>query len=383
MTKIPIAKPLFGPEELAAVAGPLESGWVVQGPYVAEFEQRFAGYTAAKHAIAVSNGTTALHLAQAALRLGAGDEVIVPAFTWIATPNSVVYCGATPVFCDIDLATYNVDPAQLERHVTPRTRGLLPVHLFGLTAELDPVLGLARDRNLWVVEDAACAFGSMYHGQHAGTFGDAGCFSFHPRKSITTGEGGMVTTANDDVAKVLRSMRDHGVGERHGEPSFLLPDFDELGFNYRLTDIQGAIGCVQMDRADVILAGRRRVARRYDEELANLGWLRTPYVPPSMEHSYQAYVCLFAPEEPSMANVDRLEEGRNALMAKLDAAGIITRPGTHAPVLRKAYRDRGIDPAQFPNAVLAERLSFALPLYPQMTEDEQSRVIEALLGAVI
>ncbi|HEX9986611.1 MAG TPA: DegT/DnrJ/EryC1/StrS family aminotransferase [Thermoanaerobaculia bacterium] len=378
MTKIPIAKPLFGPEELAAVAGPLESGWVVQGPYVAEFEKRFARYTAAKHAVAVSNGTTALHLAQAALRLGPGDEVIVPAFTWIATPNSVVYCGATPVFCDIDLATYNVDAAQLERHVTPRTRGLLPVHLFGLTAELDPVLDLARARNLWVVEDAACAFGSTYHGQHAGTFGDANSFSFHPRKSITTGEGGMVTTANDDVAKVLRSMRDHGVGERHDEPSFLLPDFDELGFNYRLTDIQGAIGCAQMDRADVILAGRRRVARRYDEELANLGWLRTPYVPPSMEHSYQAYVCLFAPEEPSMANVDRLEEGRNALMARLDAAGIITRPGTHAPVLRKAYRDRGIDPAQFPNAVLAERLSFALPLYPQMTEDEQSRVIEMI-----
>jgi|ERR1044071_9854458 dTDP-4-amino-4,6-dideoxygalactose transaminase len=376
---IPIARPLFGAEEIAAAAKPLESGWIVQGPYVAEFEQKFAAFVEAKHAIACSNGTTALHLANAALRLDEGDEVIVPAFTWIATPNAVVYCGARPVFCDIDLSTFNIDTSAIESHVTSRTRGLVPVHLFGLCAEMTPILDLARKQGAWVVEDAACAFGASYHGRPAGTLADAACFSLHPRKSITTGEGGMITTGRDDVAAAIRSMRDHGAAVRRGEPSFLLPDYDELGYNYRMTDLQGAIGCVQIDRAEHILRERRRRARAYDEALASLSWLRTPHVPSHMEHAYQAYVCLFAPDEPSLANVDALEARRNSLMAQLDARGIATRQGTHAPVLRSYYRERfGIDPARFPNSVIAEKLSIALPLYPQMTDEEQERVIGAL-----
>ncbi|HYI09612.1 MAG TPA: DegT/DnrJ/EryC1/StrS family aminotransferase [Thermoanaerobaculia bacterium] len=377
--KIPIARPLFGAEEIAAAAKPLESGWIVQGPFVAEFESRFAAFTGTRHAVACSNGTTALHLANAALRLGEGDEVIVPAFTWIATPNSVVYCGATPVFVDIDLASYNIDTAAVEARITSRTKGILPVHLFGLCAEMDPILDLARRHSLWTVEDAACAFGASYRGRSAGTIGDAATFSFHPRKSITTGEGGMVTTANDEIARLVRSMRDHGVGARADEPPFLLADYDEVGFNYRLTDLQAAVGCAQMDRAAFILGERRRRARIYDERLAELEWLRTPHVPAHMEHGYQAYVVLFAPEEPSMANINALERRRNALMATLDDRGIITRQGTHAPVLRAVYRQRfGIDPADYPNAVMAEKLTLALPLYPQMTDEEQERVIGAL-----
>jgi perosamine synthetase len=368
MTNIPIAKPLFGPEEIAAAAKPLESGWIVQGPYVAEFERRFGAFVGAAHAVACSNGTTALHLANAAMRLGEDDEVIVPSFTWIATANAVVYCGARPVFCDVELSTYNIDSAAIEACITPRTKGIVPVHLFGLCAEMTPILDLAKKHDLWVVEDAACGFGATYHGRQAGTLADTACFSFHPRKSITTGEGGLVTT-----------MRDHGAAARRDEPSFLLPDYDELGFNYRMTDLQGAIGCVQLDRAAFILAQRRLRARRYDEALASFGWLRTPHVPPHMEHGYQAYVCLFAPEEPSPANVDALEARRNMLMAKLEERGITTRQGTHAPVLRAYYRKRfGIDPAAFPNAVLAEKLSLALPLYPQMTDEEQERVVVAL-----
>jgi perosamine synthetase len=376
---IPIAKPLFGPEEIAAAAKPLESGWIVQGPYVAEFERRFGAFVGAQHAVACSNGTTALHLANAAMRLGPGDEVIVPSFTWIATANAVVYCGARPVFCDIELTTFNIDTAAIEACITPRTKGIVPVHLFGLCAEMTPILEIAKKHDLWIVEDAACGFGATYHGRQAGTLAETACFSFHPRKSITTGEGGMVTTSRADVAAAVRSMRDHGAAMRRDEPSFLLPDYDELGFNYRLTDLQGAIGCVQLDRAEHILGQRRLRARIYDERLPTLGWLRTPHVPQHMEHGYQAYVCLFAPEEPSLANVEALETRRNTLMARLEERGIATRQGTHAPVLRAYYREKyDVDATAFPNAVLAEKLSLALPLYPQMTNEEQDRVVDAL-----
>lgn len=376
---IPIARPLFGKEEIEAAAATLASGWIVQGPRVAEFESRFAAFTGTSHALACSNGTTALHLAYSALRLGPGDEVLVPAFTWVATANAVVACGATPVFCDIDLSTFNIDPAVVEERITPRTRGIVPVHLFGLCAEMEPVLDIASRHGLWVVEDAACAMGATWRGRHAGLFGDMGTFSFHPRKSITTGEGGMVITEREDLAAAVRSMRDHGAAPRAGEPSFLLPDYDEIGYNYRLTDLQAAVGCAQMDRVEGILEARRHRARLYDEALAGWSWLRRPMVPPDMTHGYQAYVCLFAPEEPSLRNVEALEARRNELMAGLDARGIATRQGTHAPVLRAVYRERfRIQANDYPKAVLAEKLSLALPLYPQMTDEEQGRVIDAL-----
>jgi perosamine synthetase len=207
---IPITKPVFGPEELRAVQIPLESGWVVQGPFVRQFEEEFALFTGAQFSIATSSCTTALHIAVAALGLKPGDEVIVPAFTWVSTANVVEYLGAKPIFCDIDLRTFNIDTGQIAALVTPRTVGIIPVHLFGLCAEMAPVLEVARRYGLWVVEDAACAFGAWYHGRHAGTFGETGCFSFHPRKSITTGEGGMITTQREDIDRLARSLRDHG-----------------------------------------------------------------------------------------------------------------------------------------------------------------------------
>lgn len=384
--QLPITRPFIGDEELAAVQEPLRSGWLVQGPKVREFEDKFATFTGAGHALATSSCTTALHLAVAALDLKPGDEVIVPAFTWVATANVVEYMGARPIFCDVDLETFNVDVAQVESKITDRTVGIIPVHLFGLAADMDPIMALARDRGLWVVEDAACAFGTRYHGRHVGTIGNLGCFSFHPRKSITTGEGGMVTTDDADMAATIASLRDHGASAsdyaRHtGSGSFRLAEYDLLGYNYRLTDLQAAVGSVQMDRAEWILEQRVRCATAYDRLLADAGWLRTPAVPHGYDHAYQAYVCLYAPEEPSLGNVERLHEQRNRLMAALEADGIATRPGTHAAFAQGFYRSKyGLEPADFPRAYIADRLSLALPVFPQMEDDDLGFVADRLLA---
>lgn len=384
MRQIPITKPLIGDAELAAVRAPLESGWVVQGPRVQEFESRFAAFTNSPFAAATSSCTTALHIALAALGLKPGDEVIVPAFTWVSTANVVEYLGAKPVFCDVDLESYNIDVEQCESLVTERTVGIIPVHLFGLAAEIERVLDLAERRGLWVVEDAACGFGCLRQGRHVGTFGSFGAFSFHPRKSITTGEGGMVTTADPALDQMIRSLRDHGASrsdhERHTEGgAYLLAEYPHLGFNVRMTDIQGALGCAQMDRADGILARRRELAARYDALLGGVDWLRTPAVPRGDVHGYQAYVCLFAPEEPTLGNVRDLHARRNLLMRQLEEQGIATRQGTHAAALARYYVEKyGFAPGQFPVAALAERLTLTLPLYPQMTAEEQDLVVSAL-----
>jgi perosamine synthetase len=384
---IPITRPFFGPEEMRAVQAPLETGWVVQGPYVKEFEDRFSAFTGAGHSIATSSCTTALHVAVAALGLKPGDEVIVPAFTWVATANVVEYMGAKPVFCDIDLATFNLSPARIEALITPRTVGIIPVHLFGLCADMDPILEIARRARIWIVEDAACAFGSWYRGAHAGTFGDMGCFSFHPRKSITTGEGGMITTADDNHDALCRSLRDHGASrsdhDRHTQSAgFLLSDYDVLGYNFRMTDIQGSLGLAQLDRASWILERRRLVAERYDELLAECSWLQTPVVPKDHVHGYQSYVCLFRPEEPSSTNVELLNDRRNELMRRMEEDGVATRQGTHAAHLQGYYRKKyGIAPDDFPVAWFADRLTISLPMYAQMTEVEQDEVVTKLKHA--
>jgi dTDP-4-amino-4,6-dideoxygalactose transaminase len=384
MTKIPITKPFFDENDSKAILRPLESGWVVQGPFVEAFEAEFSLFTGALHSVATSSCTTALHLAMAVLRLKPGDEVIVPAFTWVSTANVVEYMGARPVFCDIELHSYNIDVARVESLITERTVGIIPVHLFGLCADMAPLMEIAARHHLWVVEDAACAFGSRYYGRHAGTFGEMGCFSFHPRKSVTTGEGGMVTTQRPEFDRLLRSLRDHGASrtdfQRHSQQAaFLLAEYNDLGYNYRLTDIQGALGCSQMRRAAWIMAERTRRAQRYDELLRNIEWLRTPSVPHDYAHGYQAYVCLFCPENPTIRNVGRLHDLRNAVMSRLEEEGIATRQGTHAPVLTGYYRNKyGFVDTQFPNALLAERLTLTLPLYVQLTDEEQGVVADRL-----
>ncbi len=387
-TSIPITKPFIGPEERAAVLRPLETGWLVQGPFVKEFEDKFGAFVGARHSIATTSCTTALHLCVAALELHPGDEVIVPGFTWVATPNVVEYMGARPVFVDVDLATFNLDVDQLEAAITPKTVGIIPVHLFGLAARMDPILEIARRHGLWTIEDAACGFGARYRGEHVGSFGDLAAFSFHPRKSITTGEGGMITTSRDDLATTARSLRDHGASlsdhQRHTQAaSYLLADYDLLGYNFRMTDLQGAIGSVQMDRAEWILSERRRCAAAYDELLHGVDWLARPITPPDSVHGYQSYVCLFQPEEPNLASAERLHARRNRLMASLEAEGIATRPGTHAAFMQGYYATKYAIPASdLPGAFLADRLSISLPMYAGMTDDELHYVASALRNAV-
>jgi len=385
--KIPITRPLFGDEERRALARPLDSGWVVQGPYVEEFERKFAAFTGAPHAIATTSCTTALHIAVSALGLRPGDEVIVPAFTWIATPNVVEYMGATPVFCDVDLDTFNIDVGRLESLVTKNTVGIIPVHLFGLCADMDAVCDIAARRHLWIVEDAACAFGARYQGRHAGTLGDIAAFSFHPRKAITTGEGGMLTTGRSDLAAKATALRDHGASKtdlaRHTEAGgFLLADYELLGFNYRMTDFQGALGSAQMDRAAFILEERRRCAAFYDARLRDVGWLQLPRVPPGFVHGYQAYVTVYQPKRPSFATLDAMHARRNALMARLEAEGISTRQGSHAPVLLGYYaRKYNFRRDAFPGALFADLLTLTLPMYAGMTEAELDFVCERLIEA--
>lgn len=381
--RVPITKPWLDETDLASLREPMETGWLVQGPKVAEFERAFAAFAGVPHAVACSSCTTGLHLALAALGVGPGDEVLVPAFTWVATANVVRYCGAEPVFVDVSLDSFNVTAEAFAARLSPRTRALLPVHLFGLPVDMDPVLALAGERGLLVVEDAACGFGAIYRGRHVGAFGAAGAFSFHPRKAITTGEGGMVVTRDPALDPALRVLRDHGGSvsdrTRHEAGAVLLGDFDVMGFNYRMTDLQGALGTSQLRRADDGLARRRARAARYDRLLAGLPWLRTPAVPEGMEHGYQSYVCLVAPEPPSPERADALGGLRDRLMGALEADGVSTRQGTHAVHTLGVYRERcGLRPADLPNAWLAERLSLALPLYATMTDAEQDYVVERL-----
>ena len=385
---IPITKPFFGDEEINAVIEPLKTGWVVQGPFVEQFERKFSAFTKSMFSVATTSCTTALHLSVAMLGLKPGDEVILPAFTWVSTANVIEYMGAKPIFCDIDLGTLNIDPGQIESLVTTKTVGIIPVHLFGLCADMTSIMQVAEKHHLWIVEDAACAFGSWYYGQHAGTFGDTGCFSFHPRKSITTGEGGMLTTQSDSMNQLARSLRDHGASrtdlERHtSEYGFLLAEYELLGYNYRMTDLQAAVGSVQMDKARTILESRQQQAQRYDQLLSNYDWIIPPLVPENYAHGYQSYVTLFCPEAPSLKNVDRLHVRRNDVMASLDAKGIATRQGTHSPVIQSYYAQKySLVPEQFPNAYIADRLTLALPMYVQLTEEAQDRVCRELRAAI-
>ena len=384
--KIPIARTSLNRDEMLSVLGPLESGWLVQGPKVEEFEEKWSEFTGAENSIALTSCTSALHLSLAALGFGSGDEAIVPAFTWISTANIVEHLGGKVVFCDINLETFNLDFDQIESKITERTKAILPVHLFGLSADMNPIVELARKYDLWIVEDAACGFGARYKGEHVGTFGDTGCFSFHPRKAITTGEGGMVTTNDGELAEKIRRLRDHGAAmtdlQRHlGARPYLLADHPEAGYNQRMTDLQAALGSAQMDRAQDIFLERRNLAQRYDRAFASLDWLRTPYVHSDFDHGYQSYPCMFMPEEVTDGSMEEINSKRNAWMDDLQKSGISTRPSTHAVHTLNYYKSKyELEPGDFPNANFADQCSISLPLFHGMKGEEQDYVIEKVLA---
>jgi len=373
--QIQIATPSLGEEEWQSLREPIESGWLTQGPKVAAFETAFAQRHQVKHAIAVTSATTGLHLALAALDIGPGDEVIVPAFTWVATANVVIYCGATPVFADVDRVTFNIDLNDLMQRVTPRTKAIIPVHLFGLCVDIDKVRAALRP-DIKIVEDAACAAGAGLRGRPAGSLGNLGVFSFHPRKSITTGEGGMVTTNDDKLAEQVKRMRNHGASiseeERHRGPRpYLLPDFETLGFNYRMTDLQGAVGLVQLTKLDRFINERARMAAMYRKHLADLHWLRMPEEHSEGRHAWQACVTYVDPQTAPMP--------RNMIMETLQQQGVATRPGTHAVHMLKYYRQRfGLRPDDYPGARDCDQNTMAIPLHNKLLPDDYEHVVAAL-----
>jgi dTDP-4-amino-4,6-dideoxygalactose transaminase len=382
--KIPIAKIGFTAKDLNNVLKTLRSGWIVQGAFVREFERKWMDFTGVRRAVAVTSCTSALNLSLKALGIGHGDEVIVPSFTWIATANAAEVLGARVVFCDIDLDTFNINPDLIGRLITRKTRAIVPVHLFGLAADMTPIIRLARKHRLHVVEDAACGFGSYYHGRHVGNFGICGCFSFHPRKALTTGEGGMVTTNDTRFAKILCAMRDHGATlsdwQRHAGPKpYLLPDFPHAGFNYRLTDIQASLGSSQMDRARQILDRRIRIAEKYNDFMDRVPWLKKPAAKKGYRHGYQSYVCLFKPDDFDLKRMGKINRQRNDFMDYLAKKGIATRPGTHAVHRQGFYAAKyRIDETAHPNSYIADRCSIAFPLYPSLKNAELQYIFSAI-----
>jgi dTDP-4-amino-4,6-dideoxygalactose transaminase len=373
---IPIAKPELGEEEAAAARDAILSGWVTQGPRVAAFEEAFAHYVGATRACAVSNCTTALHLALHALGVGPGDEVVTVSHSFIATANVIRYCSARPVFVDIDPCTFNIDPAQIEAAITPRTKAIMPVHQMGLPCDLRGVLAVAHRHGLPVIEDAACAIGSEIRfadrweriGRPHGT---VACFSFHPRKIVTTGDGGMLTTNDPALDARFRLLRQHAMSVpdtvRHSAQSVVFEEYPTVGFNYRMTDLQAAIGSVQLKRLPGILARRVELADRYAQALADIPGLVTPYVPEYARPNFQSYPVRVLPEYPLT---------RNELMQALLDHRVATRRGVMNAHQESAYAGAG--PYHLPASETARDHTILLPLYHSMTAEDQDHVINLL-----
>ncbi len=367
---IAFSRPFFGESEASAAAAAVSSGWVVGGPQLAEFERRFAAICGAGEAVGVSSWTTGAFLVLHAWGIGAGDEVIVPSLTFIATVNVIRHAGATPVFADIDPATYNVDPAEIARKITARTRAIMPVDQLGLPCDIDAVNEIARRRGIHVLDDAACAFGSSNRGRPVGSLAEVTVFSLHARKVVTTGEGGMIVTDDREFAERLRRLRHQGMSlsdyARHGAAPTVFESYPEVGYNFRITDIQAAIGLAQLDRLTHVLEARRALAERYEAALAQHPWLVPPRIPPHLSPNWQSYQVMMVADAPKT---------RNAVMDRLHELGIPTRRGVMASHLEPPYRA----PAEkLPNTERVAANSFQLPMHPALSFAQQDRIVGAL-----
>lgn len=400
MKSIPVTIPYFDEKESDYINKVLATGWVAQGPMVAEFEKAVASHEGIEYGVATTSCTTALHLAMVAEGLGEGMDVIVPAFTFVATANAAVQTGATPVFADICRETFNIDVENVRNIivqdydrkenslVNKKTGnilwGIVPVHEFGLCCDILEINKIAAEYSLKVIEDAACALGAKIGKTHEGGFGNISCISFHPRKSITTGEGGMVMTDNAELAKRMRELRTHGstvsADARHKGKGFLLPEFNEAGYNYRMTDIQGAVGLAQIGKLDMIIGEKQRRAGIYNQLIGDiLPEFDVPFVPENYFHTYQSYVCMLDCEKLHLDTVAAGGKYRNVLLQKLEDIGIATRQGTHAVHMLGYYRNRfGYVPEDCPNAYACDHLSITLPLYYQMEDEDQEYIVNTI-----
>jgi dTDP-4-amino-4,6-dideoxygalactose transaminase len=376
---IPIAKPLLGEAEAEAAQAAVLSGWVSQGPQVAQFESDFAEMTGAVHACAVSNCTTALHLALLAVGIGPGDEVITVSHSFIAGANAIRQCGAVPVFVDIEVDGYNIDPEKIAEATTSRTRAILCVHQIGMPCDMSAILDIAKSSGLPVIEDAACGIGAEMRVGNAWhkigrPFGDIVCFSFHPRKVLTTGEGGMLTTNNPEYDKNFRLWRQHGMSvsdaARHGSPQVIFEDYPVRGYNYRMTDIQAAIGIQQLKRLPDVMQRRRALAQRYHTALQDIDGVTPPIEPEWARSNWQSY-CVRLDDDLNQ---------RDVMQFMLDR-GVATRRGIMNMHQEMAQSDVAL-PFALPRSEAARDQSVLLPLFAQMTEIEQDTVLAVLQAAV-
>jgi len=371
-SQIPVTRLAIGDREAELLLQTLRSGWLIEGEQTRAFEAAVAAWTGARHAIATSSGTTALHLALLLAGIGPGDEVIVPSLSFIASANVVRHVGARPVFVDVRPDTLNLDERLIEASLSPRTRAILPVHQIGVPAEMDAIEAIAARHGLAVIEDAACALGSRYRGREIGSWSRLACLSFHPRKVITTGEGGMLLTADDALAERARRLVNHGEAgsalERHVAGASVGYNYVDVGYNYRLTNLQGALGVAQMERLPELLVRRRALAARYDAAFADLAGVRVPRLPAHLEPNSQSYLVWITPES---------RQPRDQLIQRLKERGISTRAGIMAIHREPAYAGWAAE-GQLPWTERAADETLILPLYPQMTEQEQDAVIAAV-----
>ena len=367
---IPIAKPFLTAEEAQAAYDTILTGWITQGPRVAEFEEKFAAYTGAKYAVAVSNCTTALHLAMIVAGVGAGDEVICPSMSYVATANSIKYVGAIPVFAEVNPATYNLDVEDTARKITSKTKAILLVHQIGMPADIDAFAALAKKHQLHLIEDAACAAGSAYKGKKIGSHSSLVCFSFHPRKVVSTGDGGMITTDNEAYYQRMKLLRQHGMSVndrvRHESAKVIFEDHVEVGYNYRMTDIQAAVGIKQLEKLDWIVSERRKIAEKYNEAFRDIDYIRLPIEEEGYFSNYQSYSVYLKEDCPI---------GRNELMQKMLDDGISTRRGIMTSHRETAYK-KDYANVSLPVSEKAADQSIILPLYIPMKEEDIERVIE-------